>query len=121
MAISKSLYIRHKSRVMQNKKLVNGAKLLYFEIVAMSKKTGYCYANNKFLSDKFGIDKRSIQRYLSQLEAEGIIRIDHFVCEVTKRNLRWIWPIFSKKTNDSPVMGDDDKAVMQSNKIEDSL
>ena len=106
---------------MQNKNLVNGAKLLYFEIISMSKKTGYCWSNNKFFATKFGVDKRSIQRYLSQLETEGLIRIDCFICKVTKTNKRWIWPVFSKKPNDSFVMGDGDKTVTHSNNIEESL
>lgn len=40
----------------------------------MSKKRGYCWASNAYLSDSMGCDERTIQRDIGTLEEKGFIR-----------------------------------------------
>lgn len=48
-------------------------KLLYAEITALASKDGYCWADNRFFAENFGITERSVQTLLRQLEELGYI------------------------------------------------
>jgi hypothetical protein len=49
------------------------AKLLYAEIMALSKKSGKCYATNKHLASMLGLKERSITQLLNELSGTGIV------------------------------------------------
>lgn len=51
------------------------ARDLYGEIAALCNKHGYCFATNGYLAALYGIDDRTIRRYLSMLEKEAFIYI----------------------------------------------
>ena len=51
--------------VRYDKELPPNAKLLYGEVTALSDKLGYCYAQNSYFSDLFGLSERSVTRLLS--------------------------------------------------------
>ncbi len=76
------------SEVRYNKKLSNGAKLLYSEVVALSNKYGECFATNKYFSEAYETNDRTITRWLSQLRVEGFITIKN----TEKKGLRKIVP-----------------------------
>lgn len=61
---------------MSNKEISPGAKLLFVYILGLSYQKGYCYASNKHLSDKLGFSDRSINRFLSTLVNNDLIKID---------------------------------------------
>ena len=48
--------------VRYDKELPPNAKLLYGEVTALSDKLGYCYAQNSYFSDLFGLSERSVTR-----------------------------------------------------------
>ncbi len=52
------------------------AKLLYAEIHALSRKEGYCYARNGYLSRLCDVSERSIRRYINQLEDMRFIQVE---------------------------------------------
>lgn len=51
-------------------------KLLYAEISALANKDGYCWADNKFFADNFGITEHCVQLLLKQLEKQGYLTIE---------------------------------------------
>lgn len=54
-------YIRY------NKELKFGERLMYGEITALSNKSGYCYASNKYFADLYGVSQSTISRWISHL------------------------------------------------------
>ena len=56
-------------------KIANGAKLLYAEITALSNKKGYCWASNGYFAKLYGVDVRTIKRWLAHLSSCGFIFI----------------------------------------------
>ncbi|MCK8628154.1 helix-turn-helix domain-containing protein, partial [Fructobacillus cardui] len=59
--------------VRYDKNLLKGSVLLYGEITALSNQKGYCWASDGYFAELYGVDKRSIQRWLSSLEENGYI------------------------------------------------
>ncbi|CAK1227472.1 DNA replication protein DnaD (DnaD) [Fructobacillus tropaeoli] len=56
-----------------DEKLLKGSVLLYGEITALSNQKGFCWASDNYFAELYGVDKRSIQRWLSSLEENGYI------------------------------------------------
>lgn len=52
----------------------NGAKLLYGEITALCNIEGYCWATNAYFSNLYGVDERTIIRWINCLEKNGFIK-----------------------------------------------
>lgn len=50
-------------------------KLLYGEISALSNKEGHCFASNAYFADLYKVDKRTIQRWLENLDKQGYVLI----------------------------------------------
>jgi hypothetical protein len=50
-------------------------KLLYGEISALSNKEGHCFASNAYFADLYKVDKRTIQRWLENLDRQGYVLI----------------------------------------------
>ena len=51
-------------------------KLLYAEITALASRDGYCWADNAFFAQNFGVTERCVQRLLVQLEGYGYIEVE---------------------------------------------
>lgn len=58
------------------KDLEPSAKLLYGEITALSTIEGYCWASNQYFGDLYGVDTRTIRRWLLSLKTHGFIHIE---------------------------------------------
>lgn len=50
-------------------------KLIYGEIISLSNKKGYCYANNKYFMEENKISKQILLRSLKRLEEQKYIKI----------------------------------------------
>jgi len=61
--------------ILEKRNLSANAKLLYAEIVALSKKSGKCFATNEYLAERLGLSKRSIPTLLKELKKERLIKI----------------------------------------------
>jgi hypothetical protein len=53
--------------VLFDKKLTANAKLLFVLISSLCAQKGYCYANNKYLSERLNIKERTVSRLISDL------------------------------------------------------
>lgn len=59
--------------VLYDENLTSNEKLLYATITGLTKQKGYCYASNDYLAEKMNTSKRSISRWLNNLEKKGYI------------------------------------------------
>ena len=59
--------------LLDNRTLSANAKLLYASITSLTDSTGYCWASNKYLAERFGWGERTVSRLIAQLQAEGYI------------------------------------------------
>lgn len=62
------------SDVRYDKRLIQGAKLLYGEITALTNAKGYCWATNDYFMKLYGTKRITIQRWLKSLEDAGYIQ-----------------------------------------------
>jgi hypothetical protein len=79
-------YIKIPMVVVTDKELSSSAKCLYGYIDLFSIKKGYCYASNEYISNCFGLSKRSITRLIKLLIDKDYIRIEY-----TKEHFRKIY------------------------------
>lgn len=103
--------------VLYNKNLKPNAKLLYAIITSLSNKEGYCYASNKYLGEKLGVDHTTVSRWLKDLRDNNFIFVDIVTNEKKEVICRKIFPhdIPYMQNNQYPYMlknqqGIDDKA-----------
>ena len=61
--------------ILENEKLSDKEKLLYSIILSLSLDTGYCYANNRYLSKILNITTRRVSKLISSLKYKSIIEI----------------------------------------------
>jgi len=53
--------------------LTPNAKLCYGEITALTKRWGYCIANNNHFAELYGVSSKSVGRWIGQMRNEGFI------------------------------------------------
>lgn len=61
------------ANVRYDKRLIQGAKLLYGEITALSNQKGYCWASNNYFMKLYEVSRFTIQAWLKSLEDCGYI------------------------------------------------
>lgn len=64
------------ANVRYDKRLIQGAKLLYGEITALSNQKGYCWATDGYFLKLYAVSKSTIQNWLKSLEDCGYISRD---------------------------------------------
>ena len=62
--------------VLFNERLKPNEKLLYALITALSNKEGYCYASNKYLGEKLGVDPVTVSRWITDLRRNNYVFVD---------------------------------------------
>lgn len=68
------------AEVRYHKGLCANAKLLYAEITSLQNSTGVCWAPNSYFSELYGVDNKTISRWISQL------RDCHFIDVVLQKS-----------------------------------
>ncbi len=84
--------------VLFNNELKPNEKLLYALITALSNKEGYCYASNKYLGEKLGVDHKTVSRWIANLRKYNYLVIDIIRNEQQEVIQRKIYP------NDIPYL-----------------
>ena len=85
-----SYYAIIPANVRYDKNLPHGAKLLYGEITCLTHKEGYCYAQNAYFSELYGVTPQCISQWVKKLEAGGYISVIYIYSgkEITQRQIR---------------------------------
>ncbi|AGO49156.1 replication initiation protein [Cellulophaga phage phi39:1] len=68
--------VRYDSRLTPN------SKLLYAELTALCNSKGFCWAENEYFANLYGVSNRSISRWLTDLNECGYIRV---VTDITNK------------------------------------
>mgnify|MGYP003706626833 FL=1 len=80
------------AEVRYNNKLTANSKLLFGEITALTNKTGVCWANNKYFAELYSVDKKTVSRWIHQLQEEGYLDIvmeyNKETKQITKRSMK---------------------------------
>ena len=78
-------------------------KLLYGEITALANKNGYCWAENNYFAELYGVKKRTVSGWVSNLEDKGYIRTkliyQNGSRQVSKRYIYINHPPIEEKSN----------------------
>lgn len=67
MATETGYYVIIPSRVRYDKYLSMSSKMLYGEILALSEKTGYCFATNGYFADLYGVTTVTVSSWVGEL------------------------------------------------------
>lgn len=73
MELKKSYYAIIPAKVRYDENLSSSAKLLYGEITALANETGYCWATNEYFAKLYGVNIKSISRWIKSLIEAGYI------------------------------------------------
>lgn len=84
MENKKSYYAIIPANVRYDKNLTANAKLLYGEITALCNEKGYCWANNSYFAELYGVSKTSISKWIKQLSDKGYVTSKIIYKEGTK-------------------------------------
>lgn len=87
--------------VRYDKELKANEKLLYGEITALANKNGYCWAENKYFGNLYGVEKETASRWVSNLEKQGYIRTELIRGagkEIKERRIYIQDPLLTKKS-----------------------
>ena len=69
----KSYYAIIPANVRYDEDLTPNAKLLYGEVTALCNEKGYCWANNSYFADLYGVSNVSISKWINQLVKQGYL------------------------------------------------
>ena len=59
--------------ILESTEVTDGAKLFYAQVSRLTNVKGYCWASNRELSEVLHVTKRSVTRYVAELERAGFI------------------------------------------------
>ena len=66
--------------VLYNDELKPNQKILYAVITSLSNKEGYCYATNKYLAEKLGVEPNTVSSWITDLKRKKFMNIQLGVC-----------------------------------------
>ena len=85
--LKKSYYAIIPANVRYDKRLTDGAKLLYGEITALCNQEGYCWASNSYFAELYKVSNVTISKWVNQLARKGYITTQINYKEGTKQIL----------------------------------
>lgn len=120
--VKKSYYAVIPAYVRYDEELTPNAKLLYGEITALCNEKGYCWANNSYFGNLYGVSNRTIARWISSLENKGYVKValiyEEGTKEVKERRIYMVDPVDKNvMTYGQNCHKGDDKNVMDNNTL----
>ena len=109
------------AEVRYNNKLTANAKLLFGEITALTNKTGVCWATNKYFAELYSVDKKTISRWIHQLQEEGYLDIVMEYNKETKQIIKRIIKITTSTPMEKIVRGGQKDPQAMGKNIEDNI
>ena len=88
MAEQKSYYAIIPANVRYDKDLTPNAKLLYGEITALCNERGYCWSENSYFAELYGVSNTSISKWINLLVQKGYLSSE--ITYKEKKNSRGI-------------------------------
>ena len=79
-------FIKIPYKILTQRNLSKGAKLLYGLILSLSQYDKSCFATNKYLAEQLVVSSKSISNYLKELKQLDLIK-----CDVDFRRIRKIY------------------------------
>jgi uncharacterized phage protein (TIGR02220 family) len=111
MTAKKSYYAIIPANVRYDKNLPPNAKLLYGEITALCNERGYCWAENRYFAELYGVSKTSVSKWIAALCERGYINTTLSYkdgCkEIDKRYITIVQDPIEEKLNTSSIKVDD--------------
>jgi len=84
MEINRSYFAIIPANVRYDNSLTPNAKLLYGEITALCNEKGFCWANNAYFAELYGVSNKSISKWINQLINYGYIASEMIYKENSK-------------------------------------
>ncbi len=69
------MYIKIPIEIIKNYQLSSSSKILYGFLISLTKKDGYAYVSNTYLSKNLTISLRTVSRLLKELKEEHLVNI----------------------------------------------
>ena len=63
-------------KIIEDTELSSSAKVLFCILTQLSKKSGFCWAENRYLAERMNATSRTVQRLLSQLAGRGYVTVE---------------------------------------------
>lgn len=79
-----SYYVIIPETVLCDDRLSSSEKLMYGEILALSRKHGFCFASNQYFSDKYNVSKVTVSNWVQELIEYGYVKADYSKDETNK-------------------------------------
>ena len=103
MGIQRAYYAVIPANVRYDKTLTPNAKLLYGEITALCNEKGFCWVNNEYFAELYGVSKTSISKWIGLLIDKGYLQSELIYKEGSKgilnRYLRIVKDPIEEKLN----------------------
>ncbi len=114
-----SFYAILPATVRYDSRLSAAEKIFYAEITALSNASGYCHASNAYFAKLYGVEERTVQRWLNTLKKSQYIADVGSVCDSTGKMIgRRITPAVSlPKPPPGASAGGGDKNVAPDKKV----
>lgn len=109
--INKGYYAIIPANIRYDNEIPSNAKLLYAEITALCNAKGYCWADNKYFAELYGVSERTIYRWISKLIERGYIFAEYKYREDTREIIKR----YLKLPDSYNVAVDEDKDQENSN------
>ena len=72
------------AEIRYDRRLLANAKLIYSEILSLSRKNGYCHASNSYFAKIMGASITSVSKWINSLIAYGYLRVEYKYLKNTK-------------------------------------
>ena len=96
-------YIIIPEKVRYDNRLSAMEKIIYGEVVALSKKHGYCFASNKYFADLYDVTTVSVSRWINNLTNYGYFKAEYETSDGSLQSSRKLYVIGDSSVGEEEV------------------